>query len=423
MRFLIFLLYNLLIYPILFFFITFLSLFSKKIRYGYIGRFRTNKILKNYFNKNIIKSNIYWFHCSSFGEYLQVDPIINGIKKKKVDCKIIVSFFSPSGINNVKNKNIECKIYIPFDFYWSVNKAFNIVKPKMIIFSSADLWYNFNYIAKNKNIKMLLIGAKSKNYFENKLNLFHHIYRPLYQSFTKIYTINKNDVDIYDRYIGGGKTTHLGNPRYDQVFLKSRKIPEKNKIPIDRRKNILLLDSMHYEDRNVVLPGLVHYMKKNDNLEVFWVSHEPVSRENKYLQSIFSRQGISSEVINSLEELHNCTMRVKILNIIGVLAELYWYAKIAYVGGGFSTGVHNIMEPAVAGVPTFFGPKYQNFDEAIQTINNEAGFVIKKGRDFIEKIDSLLNKQEKIILASSQASMIIKNNIGSSERLVEEIIS
>ena len=109
--------------------------------------------------------------------------------------------------------------------------------------------------------------------------------------------------------------------------------------------------------------------------------------------------------------------------MVGVLAELYWHAKIAYVGGGFSTGVHNLMEPSVAGVPTFFGPKYQSFDEAIQIINNEAGFAIKKGRDFIDKMDSLLKDQDKIVLASSQAFKIIKNNIGSSERLVEEIIS
>ena len=136
MRFLIFLFYNFLAYPIFFFFISLLSLFSQKIRYGYVGRFQTKRILNNYFNKNIINPNIYWLHCSSFGEYLQVDPIINGIKKKKIDCTIIVSFFSPSGMNNVKNKNIDCKVYIPFDFYWSVNKAFNIVNPKMII-----LWF------------------------------------------------------------------------------------------------------------------------------------------------------------------------------------------------------------------------------------------------------------------------------------------
>ena len=209
LRFFIFLLYNLLVYPIFFFFISFLSLFSKKIRCGYIGKFQTNKILKLYFNKNILNPNIYWFHCSSYGEYLQIDPIINGLKKKKVDCTIVVSFFSPSGMNNVKNKNIACKVYIPFDFYWSVNKAFNIVKPKMIIFSSADLWYNFIYIAKNKNIDTILIGAKSKNHFENKLNLFYYTYISLYQSITKIYTINKNDVDFYGRYIGGDKVFHL----------------------------------------------------------------------------------------------------------------------------------------------------------------------------------------------------------------------
>tara|TARA_B100002052_G_scaffold261101_1_gene254770 strand:+ start:1292 stop:2272 length:981 start_codon:yes stop_codon:yes gene_type:complete len=326
-------------------------------------------------------------------------------------------------MNNVQNKNIDCKVYVPFDFYWSVNKALNIVKPKMIIFSSADLWYNFIYIAKNKNIDMILINAKSKNYFENKLNLFHHIYRSIYQSVTKIYTINKNDFDSYDRYIGSDKIYHLGNPRYDQVFLASNNMPEENKMPIDQRKNILFLASMHYEDRNVILPGLVQYLKKNDNLEVFWISHEPASQENKYLESIFSRQGISSEVINSQEKLNNCTNRVKIINIVGVLAELYWHAKIAYIGGGFSTGVHNLMEPAVAGVPTFFGPNYQSFDEAVQIINNEAGFVVNKGRDFIDKMDSLLNKQDKIKLASSQAFKIIKNNIGSSDKLVEDIIS
>jgi len=423
LQFLLFLFYNLLVYPIFFFYISLLSLFSKKIRDGFVGRFQTIKILKHYFNKNNINPDIYWLHCSSYGEYLQIDPVINIIKKKKIDCTIIVSFFSPSGMNNVKNKNIDCKVYMPFDFYYSVNNVFNIAKPKIIIFSSADLWYNFIYNAKNKNIDMILIGAKSKNYFENKLNLFHHIFKPLYRPFKKVYTINKNDVDAYDSYIGSHKTSHLGNPRYDQVFISSTKIYEKNKMPIDKRKNILLLASMHNQDRNIILPSLVQYMKKNESLEVYWISHEPSSQENKYLESILSRQGISSEVINSLEEMHNCTMRVKILNIIGVLAELYWHAKIAYVGGGFSTGVHNLMEPAVAGVPTFFGPKYQSFDEAIQIVNNEAGFVIKKGSDLIDKIDLLLNKRDKIILASSKAYKIIKKNIGSSEKLVEEIIS
>ena len=164
-------------------------------------------------------------------------------------------------------------------------------------------------------------------------------------------------------------------------------------------------------------------MQKNDNLEVFWVSHEPSSQENKYLESIFSRHGISFEVIKSMEAFHNCKAKVKIINIIGVLAELYWYAKIAYVGGGFSKGVHNLMEPAVACVPTFFGPKYQSFDEAVKIVNSEAGFVIKKGKDFIDKMDSLLNEQNEITLASSQAFKTIKNNIGSSDKLVEDIIS
>ena len=81
------------------------------------------------------------------------------------------------------------------------------------------------------------------------------------------------------------------------------------------------------------------------------------------------------------------------------------------------------MEPAVAGVPTFFGPNYQDFDEAVQIINNESGFVIKKGKDFIDKMDLLLSKEEKITLASNQAFNLIKKNIGASNKLVKEITS
>ena len=81
------------------------------------------------------------------------------------------------------------------------------------------------------------------------------------------------------------------------------------------------------------------------------------------------------------------------------------------------------MEPSVAGVPTFFGPNYHDFDEAVQILNNESGFVIKKGKDFIDKIDLFLSKEDEITLASNQAYNLIKNNIGSSNKFVKEITS
>ena len=148
----IFILYNLFLYPLFLLITFFLSLFNSKIRRGVRGRFETNNKLKKYFNQDLSSNVIYWFHAVSYGEYLQVEPVLEGIKKKGKNSIILMSFFSPSGYDNVNNQNIDCKVYIPFDFYWTMQNVLDIVKPKKIIFATADLWYNLIWLAKNRNI-------------------------------------------------------------------------------------------------------------------------------------------------------------------------------------------------------------------------------------------------------------------------------
>ena len=176
MNTLFFVVYNIL-YPVFLFFVFFLSIFNKKIRVGLAGRFESIHILNKYFNQNNIKSNIYWFHCSSYGEYLQVEQIINGLKKKDNNCIILLSFFSPSGFVNCKNDNVDCKIYLPFDFLWTIKKAIKIVSPNAIVLANNDIWYNFLNVSQSKNIKTYLIGAESKQFHKK-------IYSPLLITFT-----------------------------------------------------------------------------------------------------------------------------------------------------------------------------------------------------------------------------------------------
>ena len=145
--------YNILLYPMFLFLMFFLSIFNKKIRTGLIGRFESIHILNKYFNQNNINSIIYWFHCSSYGEYLQVEQVIYGLKKKDNNCIILLSVFSPSGYVNCKNDNVDCKIYLPFDFLWTIKTAIEIVSPNAIILANNDIWYNFLNISHSKNIK------------------------------------------------------------------------------------------------------------------------------------------------------------------------------------------------------------------------------------------------------------------------------
>ena len=422
----IFILYNLFLYPLFLLITFFLSLFNSKIRRGVRGRFETKNKLKKYFNQDLSSNAIYWFHAVSYGEYLQAEPVLEGIKKKEKNSIILMSFFSPSGYDNVNNQNIDCKVYIPFDIYWTMLNILDIVKPKKIIFATADLWYNLIWLAKNRNIDTILIGAKSKKYFDNNLSILNYMYKPMYRSLAKIFAINNNDYLDIDKYLGGSNNKivyQIGNPRFDQVISASENIKVIDKKLIQDRKDIIMFASMHNQDRNIVLPKTIRYMVQNRNIQIIWISHEPNDQDNRYIESMFERSDISVNIINSIEDFNIDSSRVRIINLVGVLSKMYWKVKIAFIGGGFSTGVHNLMEPSVAGVPTIFGPKYHDFDEASEIINNKSGFSISKGTEFIEILDQFINNDQKLILASLAAQQLVNSNSGASNKIVEEILS
>ena len=424
MNTLFFVVYNIL-YPVFLFFVFFLSIFNKKIRVGLAGRFESIHILNKYFNQDNIKSNIYWFHCSSYGEYLQVEQIINGLKKKENNCIILLSFFSPSGFVNCKNDNVDCKIYLPFDFLWTIKKAIKIVSPNAIVLANNDIWYNFLNVSQSMNIKTYLIGAESKRFYKNKFSAAYYFYKPIYFSFSKIFAVDDNDQKDIFNYLNNKSISEIpitGNPRFDQVIQRSKKQHERGKIDISKREDILLMASMHKEDRNMILAQLIKYLK-NTNIQVYWISHEPNSQENKYLSNIFNRNSLSTEVIDSIQSIGQIDSRIVIINAVGVLADLYWTTKVAYIGGGFSSGVHNLMEPAVAGVPMIFGPRYKKFKEAVEIVSQNAGRSISKSIDFNKFLDFYFNSKENLTHSSKSARNIILNHSGASVKILNHLNS
>ena len=416
-------LYNFLLYPLFIFSMFFLSIFNKKIRQGIIGRFESLYILKNYFNKNSLNTNIIWFHCSSLGEYMQAEPLIDSLKNGKKSHTVLVSFFSPSGFMNVNNSNIDCKVYLPFDFSWTMKSLFEIVKPKSIILANNDLWYNFLKIAKEKRVKTYLIGAESKRFHNNKFLPSHYFYKPIYSFFTKIFTNSDEDSKCLSFYLDNnkGKVITTGNPRFDQVYNNSIKNNIVKNDKAEERESILLLSSMHKEDRNMIISQLIGYLIQNVSIRIIWASHEPNNQENKYLSNIFKRNELSVSVVDSLSKVDSVNSRVIIINTVGILADLYWKVKLAYIGGGFSSGVHNLMEPAIAGVPTIFGPNYKKFKEATEILNEGAGKTIKKGSGFKEVIINYFNNDKNLVKSSRAAVKIINSHIGATKKILNYI--
>lgn len=424
MNIVLFVIYNIFLYPAFLFTILILSIFNKKIRKGFTGRIGVVKYLKQYFNKNNIYNNIMWFHCSSYGEYLQAEPVINNLKNKNKKTIILVSFFSPSGYFNSHNQNIDCKIFMPFDFYWTINSVFDIVNPTAIVLANNDLWFNFLWVAKRRSIKTFLFGAQSKKFFNNKFSFTYYFYKPIYSWFTKIFVINEDDFISIKKYVCFSNTKNIivtGNPRFDQVINSSSKINASKKVKIEKRENIFILSSMHKEDRNMFLLQTISFIKEFNDIKIIWASHEPSEQENRYLSNVFKRNNLSVKIIESLNDVDDVGSKVTIVNTVGILSELYWKSKLAYIGGGFSSGVHNLMEPAIAGIPTIFGPNYKKFKEAKEIVGLHAGHSIKKRLDFKNLITSYILDEKKIIIAGKAATEIVFAHSGASIKIADQI--
>ena len=413
-----FFIYNILFYPLVFGAYLILAFANSKVRDGFFSRFRSNVILKNYFQSTDKFSDVYWFHAASLGEFMQLLPVLAKLKENRPDATCIVSFFSPSGFNHCDSDLVDLKIYLPFDFFWTVSKALTIAQPKKIIFVSYDVWPNLLWSAKRKGIQTNIYSAVFKNDSKKLLQPIRSFYCSLFSSFDAIYTVSDSEILVLNEILGENHSVPveaLGNPRYDTVFRSEKKILNRD----INNKNIkkIILGSTHNEDDRKILDSVTDMLEKDPDIKLICVPHETTKYEISRYQKIFLKYNIDTTIFegDSVEKIPDD--RVVIIGVVGLLSEIYSKASIAYIGGGFSSGIHNVMEPAAAALPVIFGPNYSKFHEARQLIESGGGFSISDGSDFKKICIDLLNDSEKYKKASKAASGVIENNIGASEKI------
>ena len=400
------------------------SLFNRKIRAGMIGRFRSYQDLKSFRVRIGIEKTIYWFHASSHGEFEQVKPVLTGLKEVEPLSFSVVSFFSPSGYNHVNDEHIDCKIYLPFDFPWLIRKCLNVVQPKKIILASYDVWPNMIWISKSIDIHSALFAAQFSEGTSKLSPVIRNFYRNVYGSLSAIYTISEQDNKRLQQILYPIKrpiVRVLGNPRYDQVKQKADKFTTEQTESVLLRPKRLVAGSMHIEDEHVILDSIVNLMQDINDLSLIWVPHEPSDRIVSQAESFFQSKNFTTARLG-LKSPNQIETRVIIVDSIGKLSQLYWDGQVAYIGGGFSSGVHNVMEPAIARLPVFFGPRYNNFIEAKELIADGGGISIENGTDLYQGIKNLLEDRGAFIKASYAATEVIHRNLGSATRIVRNLI-
>ena len=276
--------------------------------------------------------------------------------------------------------------------------------------------------------KTIFCSLFSARFYKKTIKLrpvIKNFYKNVYSSVSAIYTISELDhVNLKKVLIRNypGVLRVLGSPRYDRVKSISVKSNQNNKnIYTINRSFRLVAGSVWPEDDRIVLESLIELTLKIDKFSFTWAPHEPDSNYIKETTRKLFSYGLTPELLSNV--VTGTNSKCIIIDKIGYLAKHYWGAKFAYIGGGFSTGVHNVMEPAIAKLPTIFGPKYHNSHTAEELIKYGGGFTVNSNNEFINVIKKLIQDDSFYSNSSLASSEVINRNLGSSSRVLRGILS
>lgn len=364
------------------------------------------------------------FHCTSVGEWEQAVPIIEALKIYNPDLFIAVSFFSPSGFNFVKkHPGVDLKFYLCLDTWHNACRLFRVIAPKLWIISKFDVWPNHVWAARKQGIPIALTaGTLSPNSGRYK-GLAGWFGAGVYRHFDLVFPISSDDKDRFMRIFPYPDRMNIaGDTRFDQVFNKGERARTADDVVIFKESSsadrILIGGSIWPADEKHLLPALINLYNKHPHLRLVLVPHELHESHIRDIESVLESAGIPSERYSIFKDHGGTARRVAIIDTIGMLARLYKQTHLAYVGGSFSTGVHNVMEPAVFGQPVVFGPVHMNSFEALELI--KAGCAFGATDTFsIEAalarflVDDSLREQ-----TGTRAMALIRDNIGATGKIL-----
>lgn len=359
--------------------------------------------------------HIIWFHAASLGEFEQGRPLIERIKKEYPNYKILLTFYSPSGFEIRKNyAHADFICYLPLDTAKNAKRFLDIVQPKSIIFIKYEFWFHYLNEATKRNIPTIYIAAlfwESMSYFKWYLSFFI----PVFQKISHYYVQNEASKIALQNNVFKSKAAPIsviGDPRIDRVLQIAK---EALSFPLIEAfcngKNTLIAGSTWEKDDNL-LKVLIE--KKQD--WYFIIASHDISE--KRLQFIENQLDKNREVRYS--NLAKCDLQTKnilLIDNIGMLSSIYRYGKIAYIGGGFGSGIHNTLEPMAFGLPVIFGKKYQQFEEAKAMVEQSAAFSIENEIELISIFEQLENV-EFYNEASQKITNYMNQNKGATEKII-----
>lgn len=387
------------------------SLFSKKVRNMWRGERQAIGIIKEKMDPN---AQYVWFHAASLGEFEQGRPLMEQLKREHPEYKILLTFFSPSGYEVRKNyEGADIITYLPLDTIMNARRFLRTIRPVMAFFIKYEFWYNYLHILKYRKVPVYSVSSifRPEQVF---FKWYGRSYGRVLHCFTRFFVQNEISRQLLAK-IGINEVTVVGDTRFDRVLQikeAAKQLPVVEAFTDGHRT--FVAGSSWQPDEDIFIP----WFNAHKDWKLIIAPH--VIGED-HLQQILSK--IEGKAVRytqaSAEAVRDA--QVLIIDCFGLLSSIYHYGEVAYVGGGFGVGIHNLPEAAVWGVPVIFGPNNQRFQEAQQLKACGGGLEINGAADFQRIMDRFDANPQQVEADGKKAGDYVKGKAGATGKVLHSV--
>lgn len=354
-----------------------------------------------------------WFHASSVGEFEQGRPVIEAIKKQQHGYKILLTFFSPSGYELRKDyAYADYVFYLPLDTRKNASTFIGIVKPEKVFFIKYEFWYNYLTELKKRDIPTYIFSALFRpsqiffkpwgKWYGKALTAYKHIFVQNRESYDILHKHGYNNVDI------------CGDTRLDAVGEIADAAPRLEKMELFcGNHKAIIAGSTWKEDEDL----FIRYINDRNSGQKFVIAPHEVNKQS--IDRITGALTKPYALYSSATDEEITKSNVLIVDGYGYLLSVYKYGLFAYVGGGFTTGIHSIIEPAAFGLPVIFGPDYHKFQEAHDLLKQGAANSVSDYDELVFIMNEYQTNSEMLATASATALNYVNKNRGASKEIVK----
>lgn len=364
-----------------------------------------------------------WFHAASLGEFEQGRPVIEALKQAHPEYKILLSFFSPSGYEVRKNYAYADEVlYLPADTPWNASKWVRHHHFVAAFFIKYEFWFNYMRTLKKAGIPLFYISL-----ILNKKSFFFKPYgkwfRKQLDAVTHFFVQDEDTVELLHN-VGYDNVTLCGDTRFDRVAAiaeQAKPFPEVERF-IAGRKCIIAGSTWPPDERllKAFLPKLP------DDYCLIVAPHDISESHVAQIKAMFPQatlytewSALSAGHTEAQPDVSKGGENIMVVNTIGILSQLYQYARFAYIGGGFGVNIHNIQEPVTFGCPVVFGPKHKSFKEAVDLVALQGAFSVGDAAELEAVFLRLMNDETFYVQASETCRNYLKSQVGATKVIME----